>query len=123
MEAQSFGDKVGYQAKVGAKDKSTGLCLRLVGFAVQRAKGIKEHKLGIESAKDAGTWVISQGYYVSNTSNYVNGTIVVFQSIGTHNHGHIQVYYDGKWYSDFKQKGFWPFADGSKPAYQVYIPN
>lgn len=37
-------------------------------------------------------------------NNYQNGDIVIIKDSPNHKHGHIQGYYNGHWYSDFKQK-------------------
>jgi len=51
----------------------------------------------------------------------VTGDIVIFESTDDHEHGHIAVKCDdGKWRSDFVQKGFYPYADGTKPNYLIY---
>lgn len=61
------------------------------------------------------------GYYPVNANgNFQNGDVAIFGSCGTHSSGHLQIYYEGGWYSDFCQKGFWPYADGSKPNYAIY---
>lgn len=52
--------------------------------------------------------------------NYKKGDIVVFDAIGKHTSGHVQIYNGSKWISDFEQKKFYPYADGSEPDYRVY---
>lgn len=49
-------------------------------------------------------------YEVIDTSQYKNGDILVFEKTEKSPDGHIQVYKDGKWYSDFKQKNLNPFG-------------
>lgn len=52
--------------------------------------------------------------------NYKKDDIVVFDAIGKHTSGHVQIYNGSKWISDFEQKKFYPYADGSEPDYRVY---
>lgn len=41
---------------------------------------------------------------------YKNGDVMVIGDEPGHQHGHVQVYNDGKWYSDFKQKTPYPWV-------------
>lgn len=45
---------------------------------------------------------------------------MIMEDSPNHPHGHIQVYYNGKWYSDFAQKNLYPYKDGSQPDYEIY---
>ena len=36
--------------------------------------------------------------------------MLIIDAKAGHPHGHIQIYYEGKWYSDFKQKTPNPWA-------------
>lgn len=45
-----------------AEDVSQGACLKYVRRGIQRALGIPEEPTGINSAKDAGPWLKSNGF-------------------------------------------------------------
>lgn len=64
--------------------------------------------------------------YVGNTATNFepkNGDIAVIAGISNEGdkqkHGHIQIYNDGYWYSDFKCKTMWCYNDNGRP-YQIY---
>ena len=119
----SFKINVNKNIKQKAGSKSVGKCALFVREAVQLAKGLTSSPTGIESAKDYGNWLTTMGYKASNKTNSTAsvGDIAVFEAMGKHSHGHIQVYCDdGKWRSDFVQNSFYPYADGTKPNYIVY---
>jgi hypothetical protein len=85
-------------------------------MAVQQAKGIPVQPTGIVSAKDYGPWLEQQGYSASwkTFQNAEVGDIAVMEGSAAHPHGHICVKCDdGLWRSDFVQRGFFPYADGS----------
>lgn len=90
-------------------------------MAVQRAFGESTAVgCGIENAKDSAPWFESKGFRNVNTTSFNNGDVVIMAGVAAHPIGHVQVYNSGKWYSDFRQNGFYPYKDGSKPAYSVY---
>lgn len=37
-----------------------------------------------------------------------------------HPHGHVQIFYEGTWYSDFAQQGMNPYKDKHAISYTVY---
>lgn len=48
---------------------------------------------------------------------------MIIKDTPNHKHGHIQVYYQGKWYSDFKQKTQYPWVNSDvKAVYRVKEP-
>ena len=119
----SFKSKVGENITVLAGPKSTGKCALFVRQAIQKAKDVNVEPTGIESAKDYGPWLIKQGYKASSKSytSATTGDVAVMEGSNDHKHGHIQIYCsDKKWRSDFVQKGFYPYADGSQPKYVIY---
>jgi len=119
------GDKISQEIKKIAKPTSSGTCAKAVRLAVQRSRGEKEEPTGIESACDYGSWLEKRGY-VSTKIRFADaqiGDIAILKSSPKHCHGHIQIYSDDyKWRSDFVQKEFYPYADGSKPDYVIFRP-
>lgn len=112
-------DKINNLAKSGSKGK---FALH-VRQAVQEAKEIKVEPTGIASAKDYGPWLTKNGYKSTNKSysEASVGSIAVLDSSDKHKDGHIQVLNnENTWVSDFKQKSFFPYGDGSKPNYVIY---
>ena len=55
-------------------------------------------------------------------NNYQNGDIVIIKDSPNHKHGHIQGYYNGHWYSDFKQKTQNPWLNCQIKAVYRYSP-
>ena len=119
----SFKAKVSEKITETSLSKSSGKCALFVREAIQKAKNITVEPTGIVSAKDYGPWLVKNGYR-SSSKSYKEasiGDVAVMDSIGSHKHGHIQIYCsDKKWRSDFVQAGFYPFSDGSQPKYVVY---
>jgi hypothetical protein len=110
-------------AKAGTQSK--GLSGKYVRAAIQRAQKVPEVPTGIASAKDYGPWLThkDRGYKSTNDTytKAINGDVAVYDSIGVwYTDGHIAVYCDNAWYSDFKQNNFYPYKDGSKPTYTIY---
>lgn len=103
-----------------AEGSSTGKCCIYTRKAVQAGLGLADKPSGIESAKNLGGWLIGLGFKAVNPTAYKNGDVAIFDAIGTHTHGHSAIYNNGKWHSDFTQKGFYPYADGSKPSFTIY---
>ncbi len=102
---------------------SNGLCSLHVRRAIQEAKNIPAVATGINEAKNYGPWLIRNGYKATKKthSEASVGDVAIFDSIGTHHIGHIQILTKGNvWVSDFKQRNFYPYADGSKPNYVIY---
>lgn len=119
----SYKYQTNVQIKKLAGPTSQGLCAKYVREAVQLAKGIPVAATGIESAKDYGPWLIKQGYSASSKSytQAAVGDIAVMAGSSAHPHGHICVKCDdGHWRSDFVQNNFFPYKDGSQPAYVIY---
>lgn len=106
--------------------KSQGKCALNVRIAVQRAQNLPEAKTGIVSAKDYGPWLLTKGYLLTGAraEDAKVGDIAVMESSKGHPHGHIQVK-TGKsqWTSDFVQRNFYPYKDGSRPGYAIYTPD
>lgn len=80
-----------------------------------------QRPIGVKSAKDAGAWLKSVGFETKTASDYKNGDVMIINSDAKHQHGHIQVYYNGKWYSDFKQKTANPWAACTVKAVYKYV--
>lgn len=101
--------------------KSQGKCALNVRIAVQRAQNLPEAKTGIVSA-----WLLTKGYLLAGAraEDAKVGDIAVMESSKGHPHGHIQVK-TGKsqWTSDFVQRNFYPYKDGSRPGYAIYTPD
>jgi hypothetical protein len=106
-----------------AGSRSKGECGVYVSRAIQKAKGAKLEKTGIESAKDFGSFLNKMGYRATSKKHWQakTGDIAIFDAAKGHRHGHIQILgSDGKWRSDFKQNNFNPWRDVSNPSYVIY---
>lgn len=93
--------------------------------AIQRALSLPDQATGYAHAKDLGNYLTKIGFQIVNTTNYQNGDVVVMQASQSENgkqhpDGHCQIYYEGVWYSDFKQKAFSPYKDRHLPVFTVY---
>ena len=82
---------------------------------------------GISAAKDSGPWFekrqFNRGIRIALKMEmwlFLKPAAVKMEK--THPEGHIQVSFDGKWYSDFKQNRFCPYKDGHILPYKVYRP-
>lgn len=60
------------------------------------------------------------GFDRVQVSRWQNGDIALIHATNTHPEGHIQVYYEGNWYSDYIQKGFSPYEDEPDPLYSAF---
>lgn len=102
-----------------AKTSPIGYCARYVRWALEGGGLSTDGRPN--SAKDYNTFLPALGFKEVPTSNYqpMTGDIVVMQAIGTHVHGHIQMYNGEKWVSDYTQNGFYPYIT-SRPTFQVF---
>ncbi|CDW87333.1 UNKNOWN [Stylonychia lemnae] len=123
VQSATFKYQTNVQIKKLAGQSSLGKCAKFVREAVQLAKGLPDEPTGIESAKDYGPWLVMQGY-TSTLKSYTQaqiGDVAVMEGSKDHPHGHITVYCDdGHWRSDFVQRNFYPYKDGSQPNYVIY---
>lgn len=102
-----------------AKSKPTAECAKYVRRAIE-AGGVT--LIRHNSAKDYGSSLIKVGFKkvtVPPPQRGQKGDVVVMQAIGTHIHGHMQMYSGSKWISDYNQSGFYPYRV-SRPEYQFY---
>ena len=121
----TLGESVANHILQLAGSSSTGKCAKVVREAVQKALGKPVVATGIESAKDYGPWLTNHGCYEtdSTAANADIGDIAVMEASPGHPHGHIQVKTGAsQWTSDFVQRSFYPYKDGSQPNYVVYSP-
>ena len=106
--------------------KSQGKCAPHVRRAVQRAQNLPEVSIDIDSAKDYGPWLLTKGYVLGGgrAKDAKVGDIAVMESSKGHPHSHIQVKRGkSEWTSDFVQRNFYPYKDGSRPGYAIYTPD
>lgn len=100
--ASSFG--TGRESAIQARLNSLGstslkLCGRYSRETIELATGqtLARHN----SAKNYGSSLVAIGYRpISDSGKFINGDTRIFQNSG---HGHMEVFYNGKWYSDHKQ--------------------
>lgn len=100
------------------------MCATAVSRAVQKALGKPQGPTGYQSAKDQGPYYQSLGFNQIQTNSFQNGDIVIFTSSvnpsgKSYPHGHVQIYCNGTWVSDFIQKKFSPYSQHT-PSYKVY---
>jgi len=115
---------IGLKAKQNILPKSQSKSAKYVRMAIESALNVN-YSYNVSLAKDVGPVLISLGFTKGANSNstYFNGDVVVWGSgtKGNHKSGHVQIYYKGKWYSDFKQKAFCPsWSKPHKAKHQVY---
>ena len=70
LKIMGKGDDIGREVADDAEQKSVGQCLKYVRRGIQRALGLPEQPIGIESAKDAGPWLTKVGFEKMNISDY-----------------------------------------------------
>jgi hypothetical protein len=72
------------------------------------------------AAADYGSYLTKAGFKTVSASNYSRmiGDIVVFDRSDSHTFGHIEMYTDNGWISDFIQKTMYPWAGGSYTIYR-----
>lgn len=102
-----------------AKASPIGYCAMYVRQAIE-AGGVTLTRH--TSAKDYGSSLIAVGFRAITEAvpeRGHKGDVVVMQAIGTHIHGHMQMYSGSAWVSDYTQNGFYPYSV-SRPEYQVY---
>ena len=111
-----------HEIRRAAKATSEGACARYVRAAIQRARGEEEKGANIGSAKDFGPWLLSKGYSRVNRRHQEaqNGDVAILNATNKHPHGHIAIYCDGTWYSDFRQRNFNIWSDVPAPSYVMY---
>ena len=74
-------------------------------------------------AKDNGSNLITVGFTeIGSNESLEYGDVRVIQSCEGHPHGHIQIWTDIGWVSDFKQTDMWPGPRyrEHKPSYITY---
>jgi hypothetical protein len=49
-----------------------------------------------------------------------DGDVAVWSSVPDHDHGHVQVYFDGTWYSDFRQEKLSPWQHLQGSSVSIY---
>lgn len=123
--SSSVGERIAQEAENGRESSSQSKCLTYVRTYVQKGLKIPVQSVGIEHAKDFGQYLLQVGFKNVAPGSYQNGDIVIFQDSYSsngkyHASGHIQVYRNGRWISDFLQNDFSPYNDRHIPSYAVY---
>ncbi|CAJ0801399.1 hypothetical protein LMG7141_03962 [Ralstonia condita] len=98
---------------------SVGRCAEYVRKAIEWG-GISLQRT--RSAKDYGLSLLAAGFHEAIGSP-VKGDVIVIQPAPGHPHGHMAIYDDSHWISDFKQlHGFYPGPAyrSAQPAYKIY---
>jgi hypothetical protein len=104
-DTQTKGDKIAREIKARAGEKSSGACARVCREAIEAALAITLRRT--EHAKDYGPSLTSAGFVVV-ASSPENGDTAIYPAIPDHPSGHMQIYADGGWYSDFRQRDQYP---------------
>ncbi|VVM07428.1 hypothetical protein MAMC_01587 [Methylacidimicrobium cyclopophantes] len=92
--------------------QSHGMCARAVRVALEELTGKKLDRR--DYAKEYGEPLLKTGYYVKASANAQprNYDVRILLPRKRHHCGHIEVFYRGNWYSDFRQPGslwnVWP---------------
>ncbi|CAB4243461.1 exported protein of unknown function [Methylacidimicrobium sp. AP8] len=91
---------------------SRGMCARAVRMAVEKLTGRKLERR--DYAKEYGVPLLKTGCYRRISANVVpkNYDVRILLPRKRSHYGHIEVFYQGHWYSDFRQPGslwnVWP---------------
>ncbi|MDD2676851.1 MAG: hypothetical protein PHP75_05215 [Methylacidiphilaceae bacterium] len=91
---------------------SQGMCARAVRVAVEELTGRKLERR--DYAKEYGEPLLKTGCYVRSSANVQprNYDVRILLPKRRNHYGHIEVFYRGTWYSDFRQPGslwtVWP---------------
>lgn len=115
--AQTYKTGYGVVHNVCGQQVGKGFCARGVKWALIKGGGYTNY-VGPGSAKDAGPCLEKIGFVKvdsgtlpgKNPTDVRDGDIIVFSNKGVSGngggaiHGHIQIYFGGTWYSDFKQR-------------------
>jgi hypothetical protein len=109
---------IGLEAKNRAEAKSKGLCARYVRIAIEAAmkRNYPPHPV---AACEQGPILEQLGFRNISTPSQ-NGDITVYSCVPAHKYGHIQVLYEGKWFSDFAQKSDMPWLVGKKGSVPTF---
>ena len=115
---------IGSKAKQNVLPKSQYKSAKYVRKAIESALNVT-YPQTVANAKDMGPVLISLGFKKRinyNSSSYIDGDVVVWSAgtKGYHVSGHVQIYYNTKWYSDFKQKSFCPWNNAQKSTPKAY---
>jgi hypothetical protein len=111
---------IGHTAAKRARPKSIHRSGAFVRTAIEIALGIQ---LPVKHAGDhpgnLGPVLQSVGFRaIDANTDHKNGDVVVWSTVPAHEHGHAQIYYKGRWFSDYAQNNFSPYKnDGDSTAY------
>lgn len=114
---RALGLEVGTKAQLAAsfalrnaRSKSVGLCARYVANALEAAwyKVKRQPSAYLYNEKVMADLGYSR---MSNSTIPRNGDIMVIDRTDKRKHGHIQIYCDGKWVSDFVQRTASPYPE------------
>ncbi len=130
----SVGDKIANDIQAHAGSKSIGQCAKFVRQCIERVTGaFSEFCIYIsliykfagkdlqrtEHAKNYGPSLQAAGFKpISKGTPLLPGDIRIIQPVAGHPSGHMQVYTNNGWFSDFKQRDQWP-----GPAYRQQKPS
>ena len=124
MSSQNWKLDVIDKAERNAKFESSGQCAKYVREAIQKAKRKELKPAGINSAKDFGPFLQSEGYTLTNKNfdSAKPGSIAIFEGNVQHPHGHIQILGNNNvWISDFVQRRSIPWKSNENvPPYKIY---
>ena len=111
-------EKAAEYASKHAQERSIKRCAGYVRLAMQNGGGI--YLVGWpQRACDYFEFLPVLGFEEVNEP-YQNGDIAVFDATENHIFGHIAIYYNGKWYSDFKQRGFYVASEYRNARYAIF---
>jgi hypothetical protein len=117
---------IAVEAIAGALPKSNSSCAKYVRKAIERAyKSVTGTNKSVQrtlSAKDYGPNLKLFGFQVV-PGPAEEGDVAIFNSVPNHPHGHIQIFTDKGWVSDFTQKSIYPATayKNETPVYYRYI--
>ncbi len=113
-----------------AATKSQGKCAKKVregleanGVVIKRTASAKDYGSSIEQVGLQPTVRTPAGEsYPPAEYTPEKGDVAIIQAVKGHPHGHMAIYTDSGWTSDFKQSDFWPNKkyQKEKPTYTIY---
>jgi hypothetical protein len=76
------------------------------------------------AAGEFGALLLASGFsHISKNEQRKNGDVAVWSIVTMHKHGHVQIFHENKWYSDYEQSSLspWYLNFGSKVKFYRYM--
>ncbi len=103
VQANSKPNAKAFERALPSHRHSHGMCARAVRVAVEELTGRKLERR--DYAKEYGDPLLKTGCYVRTSANVMprNYDVRILLPRRQNHYGHIEIFYRGRWYSDFRQ--------------------